>query len=456
MRDRNLTERIIFEEADIQRLVDNKEYAKLKEYLTETNEVDIAEILNDMEDPIKALLVFRMLPKSSASIVFAYLDLEAQKDILGSITEKEIKSIMDELYFDDIVDMIEEMPVEFVEKIINHISPEERSLVNQFLKYPENSAGSLMTIEYVSMNKNYTVERALVYLKEVGLRKEQIYSSYVVDNNRKLIGIVSLRTLVTRDENLKIEDVMEEDVIYLNTEDDQKRVAELFQKYGFIAMPVVDNSMRLVGIVTIDDVLEVMEEEDTEDFQMMAAIRPNDNIYLETSALNLAKDRIPWLLILMFSATLTGLIINSYLGLLGQFAVLSTLMPMLTDTGGNAASQSSTLIIRGLATGDVDERDYTKIFFKEFQTSAVISVVLVMILLIRVFLIQHEGVEVALTISLTLVFTVFSSNIIGGLLPIAAKKLNLDPAIMAVPFITTIVDACSLLIYFNLATMIMA
>lgn len=452
---KNLIERIVSEEEDILKLIENKQYAKLKEYLSETNEVDIAEILNDLDDPYKALLIFRMLPKSSAAIVFAYLDLEAQQDVLGSVTEKEIKSIMDELYFDDIIDMIEEMPVEFVDIILKHISHEERALVNQFLKYPVDSAGSLMTIEYVSFNKNYTVERALQYLHDVGLRKEQIYSSFVVDNNRKLIGLVSLRTLVTSDEHLKIEDVMQREIIYLNTEDDQEYVTEVFQKYGFLAMPVVDKTNRLVGIITIDDVIEVMEEEDTEDFQMMAAIRPNDNDYLETNAINLAKDRIPWLLILMFSATLTGLIINSYLGLLGQFAVLSTLMPMLTDTGGNAASQSSTLVIRGLATGHVKEGDTPKIFLKEFFVSGIISVVLVLILLFRVFVIQREGIDVALTISLTLVFTIFSSNIIGGVLPIAAKKLNMDPAIMAVPFITTIVDACSLLIYFNLASVIM-
>lgn len=452
---KNLIERIVFEEEDILKFIENKQYAKLKEYLSETNEVDIAEILNDLEDPFKALLIFRMLPKSSAAIVFAYLDLEAQQDVLGSVTEKEIKSIMDELYFDDIIDMIEEMPVEFVDIILKHISHEERALVNQFLKYPVDSAGSLMTIEYVSFNKNYTVERALQYLHDVGLRKEQIYSSFVVDNNRKLIGLVSLRTLVTSDEHLKIEDVMQREIIYLNTEDDQEYVTEVFQKYGFLAMPVVDKTNRLVGIITIDDVIEVMEEEDTEDFQMMAAIRPNDNDYLETNAINLAKDRIPWLLILMFSATLTGLIINSYLGLLGQFTVLSTLMPMLTDTGGNAASQSSTLVIRGLATGHVKEGDTPKIFLKEFFVSGIISVVLVLILLFRVFVIQREGIDVALTISLTLVFTIFSSNIIGGVLPIAAKKLNMDPAIMAVPFITTIVDACSLLIYFNLASVIM-
>lgn len=455
MTNRMLAERLIFEEEDILRLIEEKQYAKLKEYLTDTNDVDIAEILNDIEDPTIILLIFRMLPKASASIVFAYLDLESQKDILAFITEKELKAIMDELYFDDIIDLIEEMPGEFVDKIIKNISKEERALVNQFLRYPEDSAGSLMTIEYVSFNKNYTVERAMEYLREVGIKKEQIYSSYVVDNNRRLIGLVSLRKLVTSDRNLKLEDIMEEDIIFLNTNDDQELVSEMFQKYGFIAMPVVDKTNRLVGIITIDDVIEVMEEEDTEDFQMMAAIRPNDNDYLETNAINLAKDRIPWLLILMFSATLTGLIINSYLGLLGQFAVLSTLMPMLTDTGGNAASQSSTLVIRGLATGHVKEGDTPKIFLKEFFVSGIISVVLVLILLFRVFVIQREGIDVALTISLTLVFTIFSSNIIGGVLPIAAKKLNMDPAIMAVPFITTIVDACSLLIYFNLASVIM-
>lgn len=455
MTNRMLAERLIFEEEDILRLIEEKQYAKLKEYLTDTNDVDIAEILNDIEDPTKTLLIFRMLPKASASIVFAYLDLESQKDILAFITEKELKAIMDELYFDDIIDLIEEMPGEFVDKIIKNISKEERALVNQFLRYPEDSAGSLMTIEYVSFNKNYTVERAMEYLREVGIKKEQIYSSYVVDNNRRLIGLVSLRKLVTSDRNLKLEDIMEEDIIFLNTNDDQELVSEMFQKYGFIAMPVVDKTHRLVGIVTIDDVIEVIQEEDTEDFQMMAAITPNDDVFLETNALELAKNRIPWLLLLLISATLSGLIINSNLTLLGDFAILATLIPMLTGTGGNASSQSSTLIIRGLATGDVEEQDAPKILIKEVSVSAIISAVLVIVLLVRVLLIQGQSMQVAMTVCLTLIFTVFMSNIVGGILPILAKKFNLDPAIMAVPLITTIVDASSLLIYFCIAESIL-
>lgn len=455
MSENRLNERILFEEEDILKLIEDKEYSKLKEYLTDTNEVDVAEIINDIEDPFKALLIFRMLPKSSASIVFAYLDVESQKDILASITDKELKAIMDELYFDDIIDLIEEMPGEFVDKIIKSISKEERALVNQFLRYPEDSAGSLMTIEYVSLNKNFTVERALRFLKEEGIRKEQIYSSYVVDNNKRLIGLVSLRKLVTGDEDAKIESIMEEDVIFLYTNDDLSLVSEMFQKYGFIAMPVVDNSKRLVGIITVDDVIEAVEEENTEDFQMMAGITPNDDVFLETNFLELAKNRIPWLLLLLISATLSGLIINSNLSLLGQFAILSTLMPMLTGTGGNASSQSSTLIIRGLATGDVEAKDAPKILRKELLVSAVISAVLVIVLIVRVLFIQGESINVAMTVGLTLIFTVFMSNIVGGTLPILAKKLNLDPAIMAVPLITTIVDASSLLIYFNIAEAIL-
>jgi magnesium transporter len=323
------------------------------------------------------------------------------------------------------------------------------------LGYPKRSAGSEMTIEYVSLYKQYTVEDALKHIKEVGLKKETVYTIYVIDSNRKLIGIVSLRKLVTSSPNLKIADIMEDDVIYVKTETDQEEVSEIFQKYGFLALPVVDNKNRLVGIVTFDDVLQIMEEETTEDFQKMAAISPNEDVYLETRAFTLAKRRLPWILVLMISATITGYIINSNLDLLGQFAILSTLMPMLTDTGGNAASQSSTLVIRGIALGNIDSKDVSTILKKEVQVSFILSAILSVVILIRVIIISKESIYVALTMCLTLMFTVFASNIVGGLLPIGAKKLGFDPAVMAVPFITTIVDAMTLMIYFNVARMIL-
>lgn len=455
MEQRSIHERIKYEEQDILRMLENKEYSSLKEFLKDTNEIDIAQIISNIEDKHYALLLFRMLSEDSASQVFAYLDLDAQVEIVTNFSEKEIKDIMDELFFDDIVDLVEEMPAEYVNKVLRNISREERRLINEFLGYPEDSAGSVMTIEYVSLYKSYTVEEALDYMHKVGLRKETIYSSYVVDTNRKLIGIISLRKLVTSEPDLLISDIMEEDVIYVHTDDDQEYVADLFTKYGFLAIPVVDKTGRLVGIVTYDDVLRIIEEETTEDFQRMAAVTPNDDVYLETNAGILAKNRLPWIMILMVSATITAFIINANLDLLGQFAILSVLMPMLTDTGGNASSQSSTLIIRGLATGEIEDKDLGKILRKELQVSTIIVVILVFVILFRVLVISNEGINVALTIVLTLIFTIYSSNIIGGVLPIAAKKMGLDPAVMAVPMITTIVDAMSLMIYFNIARIIL-
>lgn len=455
MEQRTIHERIKYEERDILRMLEEKNYSGLKEFLKETNEIDIAEIISNLEDKHYALLLFRMLSEESASQVFAYLDLDAQVEIVTNFSESEIREIMDELFFDDIVDLVEEMPAEYVNKVLRNISREERQLINEFLGYPEESAGSVMTIEYVSLYKSYTVKEALDHMQKVGLKKETIYSSYVVDTNRRLIGIISLRKLVTSDPELYISDIMEEDVIYVHTDDDQEYVADLFTKYGFLAMPVVDKTDRLVGIVTYDDVLRIIEEETTEDFQRMAAVTPNDDIYLETDARTLAKSRLPWIMILMVSATVTAFIINANLDLLGQFAILSVLMPMLTDTGGNASSQSSTLIIRGIATGEIEDKDLGKILRKELQVSTILVLVLVFVVLFRVLVISNEGIRVALAIALTLTFTIYSSNIIGGALPIAAKKLGFDPAVMAVPMITTIVDAMSLMIYFNIARLIL-
>ncbi|NLW43045.1 MAG: magnesium transporter [Tissierellia bacterium] len=455
MEQKGIHERIKYEEQDILRMLESRKYAELREFLKETNEIDIAEIISGIEDKHYALILFRMLSEESASQVFAYLDIDAQVEIVTNFSESELREIMEELFFDDIVDLVEEMPAEYVNKVLRNISREERQLINEFLGYPEDSAGSVMTIEYVSLYKSYTVQDALNHIQSVGLKKETVYSSYVVDTNRRLNGIISLRKLVTSDPDLYISDIMEEDVIYVHTDDDQEYVADLFAKYGFLAMPVVDKMERLVGIVTYDDVLRIIEEETTEDFQRMAAVTPNDDIYLDTDARTLAKSRLPWIMILMISATITAFIINLNLDLLGKFAVLSILMPMLTDTGGNASSQSSTLIIRGIATGEIEDDDLGKILKKELQVSTILVIILVFVVLLRVLIISNEGLNVALTIALTLTFTIYSSNLIGGTLPIAAKKLGLDPAVMAVPMITTIVDAMSLIIYFNIARIIL-
>lgn len=455
MEQRSIHERIKYEERDILQMLEERKYAELREFLKETNEIDIAEIISNLEDKHYAMILFRMLSEESASQVFAYLDIDAQVEIVTNFSESELREIMEELFFDDIVDLVEEMPAEYVNKVLRNISREERQLMNEFLGYPEESAGSVMTIEYVSLYKSYTVKDALDHIQKVGLRKETIYSSYVVDTNRRLNGIISLRKLVTSDPDLYISDIMETDVIYVHTDDDQEYVADLFIKYGFLAMPVVDKMERLVGIVTYDDVLRIIEEETTEDFQKMAGVTPNDDVYLETDARTLAKSRLPWIMILMVSATVTAFIINMNLDLLGQFAILSILMPMLTDTGGNASSQSSTLIIRGIATGEIEDEDLGKILRKELQVSTILVLIFVFVILFRVLIISNEGMNIALTIVLTLTFTIYSSNIIGGALPIAAKKMGFDPAVMAVPMITTIVDAMSLMIYFNIARIIL-
>lgn len=455
MEQENFRENVSFELEEVNTLLREKNYSKLREYLIGTNPVDTALIINELEDVKDALLVFRMLPKEDASTVFAYLEGENRLSIIENVSEKELKSIMQELYFDDKIDMIEEMPAGYVDKILRNITPDERSLVNEFLMYPEDSAGSLMTIEYVSINENYTVERALTYLHEVGLKKETIYTCYVTDRNLKLIGLVSLRSLVLSAPDVKIKDIMEQDVISLDTDDDQEYVADQFSKYDFISMPVVDKTHKLVGIVTFDDIVHVVEEETTEDFHKMAAITPTDTPYLETSSGSIAKSRLPWLLFLMLSATLTSTVIKLNFAIIAQFAILPVLMPMLTDTGGNAASQSSTLVIRGLATGEIEDKDWKKILVKEFFVSLITSAVLILVISVRVVIIERESFIVSLTVSLALIFTVFASNFIGCMLPIGAKKLGLDPATMAVPLITTIVDASSLIIYFSIAKSIL-
>lgn len=450
-----MKERVIFEKDDILSMIENKKLRQLKDYLSEMNGADVAEIMDDLEDHHLALLIFRLLPQKMASAVFSFLEISTQRAIVSAVNEEELKNITEELYFDDMIDLIEEMPVEFVDRVLANSKPEERALVNEFLKYPEDSAGSLMTIEYVSLNKNYTVGRALDYLREVGLKKETIYSCYVVDNHDNLIGLVSLRTLVTADHNDKIEDIMLEDVIYVNTDDDQEYVADMFHKYGFIALPVVDNKNKLAGIITFDDIMNVMEEEATEDFEKMAAMTPSETDYLETSIFSLAKNRLPWLFILMISATFTGGIINHYIDLLGKFQVLSTFIPMLMDTGGNAGSQSSTLVIRSLATGDVKTRDFGKVFMKEFGVSIVVGLALAIVNLARLMFFEKLSFIISITVCITMVFTVMMAKIVGGLLPMVAKRFNMDPAIMAAPLITTIVDGCSMLIFFKVASMIL-
>ena len=438
-------------ENEILQLINDKKYKQLKNVLSEMNEVDVAEILNPL-DANTTLLIFRMLPKNLAVDVFAHFSIEQQRDIIHAVTDKELTYILDELFFDDMIDMIEEMPANIVSKILKNSTQEERNLINQFLKYPVDSAGSIMTIEYVELRKSMTVKEALAHLKKIGLDKETIYTCYVTDRKRTLHGIVSLRKLVVSDDDVLIEDLMESDAIFVNTHDDQETVANVFKKYGFLALPVVDKENRLTGIITIDDIVDVMEQEATEDFQRMAAMAPSENAYLDSHVFELAKHRITWLLILMLSATFTGRIIAKFNDMLQSIVILASFIPMLMDTGGNSGNQSSTLIIRGLATGEITLKDGAKVLWKEFRVGLLVGTTLSLTNFLRLILIEKVGVLIALTVSLTLIVTVMVAKMIGGTLPIIAKLLKIDPAIMAGPLITTTVDAISLTVFFTIAS----
>lgn len=435
----------------IEELIEEKEYVRANEALSTMNEADVTEILAAC-DPYKTLLLFRMLPKRLAAEVFSRFTPEQQLDIVSSVTSEELKDIVNELYFDDKVDLIEEMPANMVKKILSVTGEKERELINQFLNYPEDSAGSLMTIEYVDLKKHMTVRQALDRIKKTGMNKETIYTCYVTDAERRLEGIVSLRTLVTSDEDLVIGDIMEPDIVRVNTHDDQENVAHSFKKYGYLALPVIDNENRLTGIITVDDIIDIMEQEATEDFQRMAAMSPSEEAYLSTGVFAMAWQRLPWLLILMVSATFTGRIMGRYENILTQAVVLSAFIPMLMDTGGNSGSQSSTLVIRGLALGDITTRDWWKVIWKEMSVSFLVGVALAVTNFVRLLLLEKIETPIALTVSITIVVTVMAAKIVGGVLPLIAKLLKIDPAIMAGPLITTIVDALALMVYFVAAT----
>jgi magnesium transporter len=432
-------------------LIEQKNYIELKKELSDMNEVDISEIFEDLEQHT-SLLVFRILPKDVAVEVFAHFSAEKQAEIINAVSDKELKFILDELFFDDMIDLIEEMPANIVNKILANSTHEERVLINQFLKYPYHSAGSLMTIEYVELRKDMTVKEALDHIKEIGLSKETIYTCYVTDYKKKLEGIVSLRKLVISDSDKLIEELLHEEIIFVETHDDQETVANIFTKYGFMAMPVVDKERRLTGIITFDDIMDVIEDEATEDFQRMAAMMPSEEPYLDSGVIELAKQRIPWLMILMIGATITGGIITKFESILSSVVVLTAFIPMIMDTGGNSGSQSSTLVIRGLATGDVTLKDARKIWWKEFRISLLVGVTLASVNFAKNMLIDRVGLEVSITVSITVAATVILAKMVGGTLPLAAKKLKLDPAIMAGPLITTIVDALALMVYFGIAT----
>ena len=447
-----IEETFVLDKNEVRNLIRDRKVVQLRSYLTEMYDADIAELMDDLNDKVMALLLFRMLPKLQAVEVFSYLSVENQREIINAIGEDDLPYLVDNIFFDDVIDMIEEMPAEFVNRVLINIPPEKRKLVNQFLNYPEDSAGGLMTIEYVRLTENMTVKNALDHVREIGLKKETVYTCYITNLHEKLIGIVSLRALVTEDPHKKIVDIMEQDVIVVSTQDDQEVVAEKFKRYDRLAIPVVDHEGRLTGIITVDDIIDVMEQEATEDFQIMAAMTPSEEEYLATNVFVLAKNRVIWLLVLLISATFTGSIMKNFSDTLEALILLGMFIPMLMDTGGNAGSQSSTLIIRGLATGDIKLTDAFRVLKKEFLISIICGVILSAVNFARIIIFEPQvPILIALTVSVTLITTVMMAKVIGGLLPIAAKKLKLDPAIMAGPLITTIVDALSLIIYFNIA-----
>ena len=441
--------------------LEQKKYFMARDEMLKFNEADIAEMfeeLFDNEDELeKAVVVYRLLPKDVSVEVFSLLPVDDQLRIVEGINPKELNYIVQELDFDDKIDILEELPANIVNSILENTPKEERHLINAFLNYPEDSAGSLMTPEYISLDKDMTAKEAMAHIKKVGMDAETIYTCYVKDTGRKLIGIVSLSTLVIADDNTKVRDLMRSEFVYLNVYDDQEEVAAAFKKYDFLAMPVVDKEGRLVGIITVDDILDVIEEEDTEDIERMAGIVDVsdswDSDYLDISVWEHAKNRLPWLLILMVAYIFTGMIVSSYEAKLSQVISLVAYMPMLMGTGGNTGSQASTLIIRGLATGEVELSDAAKILWKEARIGIVVGLILSAFNFLRVVFLDGQSVMIALTICTAMIFIVIIAKLLGSMIPLIVKKIGLDPALIANPFISSISDAVALTIYFAMASL---
>ena len=433
-------------------LLTQHHFKAVRNILDVMNEVDIASLLSDLDDKELAL-AFRLIPKDKAAEVFANMNNSMQSYLVEMFTEKELKELLDDLYMDDTVDMLEELPANLVTRILNTVSQSDRNMINLLLDYPDDSAGSIMTTEYVGLRRHMSVSEAMTHIKRTGIHKETIYTCYVMDR-RKLVGIVTAKDLMTAEDYVAIEDLMETEIISVNTHTDKEEVAELFRKYDLIALPVLDADNFMVGIVTFDDAMDVMVEEATEDITKMAAMSPGESSYFETSAFVHAKRRIGWLLILLFSSTFTGTIITKYENAFAAIPLLVSFIPMLMDTGGNCGSQSSTLIIRGIALDEIHFKDIFKVMFKEFKVSFMVGVVLAAANGVRILIMYHNA-TMALVIGLSLMVTIIISKLIGCILPLLAKKVNLDPAIMASPLITTLVDICSLLVYFNIATHIL-
>lgn len=439
---------------ELEELLRMKDYRAIRNKIIDMNVVDIAFVMDDMEDE-EALKIFRILPKDIAADVFANLEIEGQQYIISSLTAKEASNIIENLMADDATDLLEEMPANVVKKILANASPETRSDINHLLKYPEDSAGSIMTVEFVDLREDMTVDDAIIRLRRIGLDKETVNICYVVDNHRVLKGTVALRYLLLRNPDEIIGDIMNTKVISINTQMDQEEAARQISKYDFTAMPVVDNEDRMVGIITVDDVMDIIEEETTEDIEKMAAILPTDKPYFRMSTFETYKKRMPWLLLLMISATFTGAIITNYEHALASYVVLTAYIPMLMDTGGNAGSQASVSIIRGLSLGEIEFKEIFKVIWKEVRVAFFCGLTLSAANFVKLIALDGMGIQIASIIAVTLVIVVVVAKFIGCTLPLIAEKIGFDPAVMASPLITTIVDAISLTVYFSIATSVL-
>ena len=443
-----------FDRDHLMELVDQKKFRALREILIEMNEVDIAEFLDELEVD-QLILVFRLLPKELAADVFTYLeDADDQEKLINALSDQELREVLDELYLDDTVDIIEDMPANVVSRILRNTDTSTREQINQLLNYPKDSAGSLMTTEFIYLHPEDTVEQSFARIRLVGLDKETVYTCYVTEH-RVLLGVVTVKRLLLASYDTKIQDIMEDNIVSVGTHEDKELASQLFAKYDLTAMPVVDGDNRLVGIITVDDAMDVMEDEATEDIEKMAAILPTDKPYFQTGVFETWLHRIPWLLLLMISATFTGTILGFFEEALAANAALTLFIPMLMDTGGNSGSQASVTVIRAMSLGDIEFSDGLRVIWKELRVAFLCAVTLAVVVYGKVMLIDRKGPTVALVVSLTILATIVIAKLVGCTLPMLAKRLGFDPAVMASPFITTVVDALSLLIYFAVATHIL-
>ena len=440
-------------EEKVIQFIQTRKFNHLKEYLQDINSADFPTLFEELDDE-KKLIIYRLLSKEKAAEVFAELDPDVQEKLINVFSDKELRNVINELFMDDTVDLIEEMPSNVVKRILKNIGTEDRKIINELLNYPEDSAGSIMTTEFIDLKENMTVEQALEKIKKIGLEKETIYNCYVLSTSRKVKGIIDLKTLVISEKDIVIKNIMETNVITVTTLEDQENVAKMFDKYNFLAVPVVDTENRLVGIITVDDAMDVLQDEVAEDFEIMSAITPNEDTYFKTSVFQHAKNRIVWLLFLMLSSVVTGAIITKYEAAFASVPILVAFIPMIMGTTGNCGSQTSTLIIRGMSNDEVRLKDYFKAIWKEFRVAISVALMLGIANSIRIW-VQYQDLKLAVVVALSLLGTVVLANFLGCTLPMIAKKLKIDPAIMATPVITTVSDMCSVLIFFKIATMIM-